>query len=304
MTDLEPTQNAPAILPVGSAGRERFAMYKSLYFGWTETTDASSGQFQLAKMTFTGGVKPLESWPLSGEGWSEAWAFLVQHQPGLADAVRTVWRKDAGTREYLAHRARHEAALAQEGVLERLPRCVLLGGYGYTDGATPGTRVDLHFTNWGIWMTNAREFAPLVRCAYETVSALELGGGAVRKGGGHVGGGFGVLGAAEGMAIAGLLNTLTTSTKVQTTIRVESEAAEVFLFTDIATPKQLTMRLAQARGRIRGAAVTPATAAAAGPPAHLDVTDRLLRLGEMLDKGQLTADEFAQAKARLLGGSR
>jgi hypothetical protein len=276
-------------------------MYKSLYFGWTETTEASAGQFQLAKMTFTGGVKPLEHWPLSDEGWRGAWAFLTEHQPELAHAVRTVWEKEAGTREYAAHRAQLEATLAEEGVLHRLPRCVVLGGYGYADAATPGTRVDLHFTNRGIWMTYADELAPLLRCAYETVRALELGGGAVRKGGGYVGGGFGVLGAAEGMAIAGLLNTLTTSTKIQTTIRVESEAAEVFLFTDIATPQQLTMRLAEARGRIRGAALAPAAPPPSAPPTHLDITDRLLRLGEMLDKGQLTADEFAQAKVRLLG---
>lgn len=276
-------------------------MYKSLYFGWTETTEASPGQFQLGKMTFTGGVKPLERWPVSDEGWREAWAFLEEHQPELADAVRTVWAKEAGTREYAAHRAKLEAALAHEGVLDRLQRCVVLGGYGYTDAATPGSRVDLHFTNWGIWMTYAGELAPLLRCAYAAVRALELEGGAVRKGGGYVGGGFGVLGAAEGMAIAGLLNTLTTSTKIQTTIRVESEAAEVFLFTDLATPQQLTVRLAEVRGRIRGAAPTAPPASATS--VHLDVTDRLLKLGEMLDKGQLTADEFAQAKARLLGSS-
>ncbi len=276
-------------------------MYKSTYFGWTETTETSPGQFQLAKMTFTGGIKPVERWPLSDEGWREAWAFLTEHQPELADAVRTVWVKETATREYAAHRAQLEAALAQEGVLDRLPSCVLLGGYGYTDGATPGAHVDLHFTNWGIWMTYAGEVSPLLRCSYETVDALQLEGGAVRKGGGYVGGGFGVLGAAEGMAIAGLLNTLTASTKIQTTIRVESKAAEVFLFTDIATPQQLTMRLAQARGRIRDSALTATPPPASASPEHLDVTDRLLRLGEMLDKGQLTTDEFAQAKARLLG---
>lgn len=299
MTDLEPIQNAPAILPVGPAARERFATHKSLCFGWTATTEAHPGQFQLAKLAFSGGAKPVQLWPMSEEGWREAWAFLVQHHPQLAAAVRAVWAKDAALGQYVKRRAQLQSALNGEGVLDRLPRCVLLGGYGYADNATPGSRVDLHFTTWGIWMTEADEFSPLLRCAYETVRHLEFKGGAIRKGGGYVGGGFGVLGAAEGMAIAGLLNALTTSTEIQTTMRVESDTAEAFLFTDTATPQQLTMRLSQVRGRIRRSDVAPAAPAAA-VPGGVDLTDRLLRLGEMLDKGQLTPDEFARAKARLL----
>jgi hypothetical protein len=125
----------------------------------------------------------------------------------------------------------------------------------------------------------------------------EFEGGAIRQGGGFVGGGFGLVGAAEGMAVASLLNSLATKTSVQTLIRFEAEDAEVFCFTDQALPRDLQMRLAEVRGKVKA---SPPTHTTLQPKAGEDLPERLLRLGEMLDKGQLTTDEFAQAKARLL----
>lgn len=121
-----------------------------------------------------------------------------------------------------------------------------------------------------------------------------------RSGGGYLGGGFGALGAAEGMAIAALLNSLTTKTSVHTTIRFEAEDAEVFFFTDQALPAALDMRFAEIRAKIKR--TVRQTAKPEQSLAGSDTADRLLRLGEMLEKGQLTEEEFALAKARLLAG--
>ena len=52
---------------------------------------------------------------------------------------------------------------------------------------------------------------------YSEVEGLEIGGpGLVKTGGGFVGGGFGARGAIEGMAIAAVLNGLTTRTSIKT----------------------------------------------------------------------------------------
>jgi len=60
------------------------------------------------------------------------------------------------------------------------------------------------------------------------------------------------------------------------------------------------MRFAEVRAKIK--AETPAPAAALPATASGDDwSERLLRLREMHEKGLLTADEFAAAKAKLLG---
>ena len=56
-----------------------------------------------------------------------------------------------------------------------------------------------------------------------------------------------------------------------------------------------------------GAARQPGNAAGAGAPdderAALDARlDRLVKLGELKDKGVLTEEEFAEEKARIMGG--
>jgi Short C-terminal domain len=45
----------------------------------------------------------------------------------------------------------------------------------------------------------------------------------------------------------------------------------------------------------------PVAAAPAAPPAQDDLTAKLMQLKGLMDQGVLTADEFAAAKAKLLG---
>jgi hypothetical protein len=92
-----------------------------------------------------------------------------------------------------------------------------------------------------------------------------LEGGAVRSGGGFVGGGFGVVGAAEGMAIASPLNSLSTKRSIHTTVRLEAEGAELFLFTSQATPNTSVMRFAEVHAKINTSSAPP-------PPAVLNLS--------------------------------
>jgi hypothetical protein len=59
------------------------------------------------------------------------------------------------------------------------------------------------------------------------------------------------------------------------------------------------MRFANIRGRIKRARADPPTTT---PASGGDLSERLMRLGEMLDKGQLTPEEFKAAKAQLFQG--
>src|SRR5690349_1279439 len=63
-------------------------------------------------------------------------------------------------------------------------------------------------------------------------------------GGGVIGGGFGAQGAVEGMLIAGALNALTSSTKVDSVLRIGLPAAEIALAFEDALPATVDLALA------------------------------------------------------------
>ena len=101
--------------------------------------------------------------------------------------------------------------------------------------------------------------------------------------------------------MANLLNSLTTKTSIHTTIQYEAKDAEVFFFTDQGTPGDLEMRLAEVRARVKASPSRPSSSEVP-VTAVPDAAGQLLRLGEMLDKGQPSPREFAMAKSRLFAG--
>lgn len=125
------------------------------------------------------------------------------------------------------------------------------------------------------------------------------GAGAMSRGGEFFGGGFGVAGAAAGMLAASALNALTTSTGIDTVIHLEAPTAELFLHYDKQTPEVLRRRLSPVFTRLRQGEPRESSQNA-GPDDH--VVDRLQKLADLLDRGLLTRDEFAQLKADLLSG--
>jgi hypothetical protein len=122
------------------------------------------------------------------------------------------------------------------------------------------------------------------------------GAAEVRKGMRWFGGGFGLAGAAEGALTAAVLNSLTSRTEIDTVIRLQMPATELFLHSNELTPTALRMRLSPVFTRMR-AAGAPAVPA---PPTS-DVVDQLHKAESLLERGLLTDEEFARLKANLLG---
>ena len=134
---------------------------------------------------------------------------------------------------------------------------------------------------------------------YRDVEALDIGGpGLIKSGGGFVGGGFGVTGAAEGLAIAAVLNALTTRTKIKTVVRVQATECELFLLCTTAEPEVLRIRLSRALGAIRRARAEMTASPGGGPGAS--VVDQLGKLAMLLESGLLTREEFDRMKAAVL----
>jgi hypothetical protein len=149
-----------------------------------------------------------------------------------------------------------------------------------------------------------RQAKVLTEVPYSQVEDVEIGGpGLVKTGGRFVGGGFGVSGAVEGMAIAAVLNTLTTRTSIKTVMRIQGTSCELFLLHTRLTPEQLRIAMSRPLGAVRSARATQATGGTQheAPVAAPSPVQELTKLADMLEKGLLTREEFDLMKAKLLG---
>jgi hypothetical protein len=108
------------------------------------------------------------------------------------------------------------------------PDCTYLGGSGVD--LAPGEVCDIAYQGdriaiLGVGSPSKRQTILTVG----TLQELQVGGpGRVTAGGGFVGGGLSLLGAAEGAAIASMLNALTTRTRVESLISIFARGSELF----------------------------------------------------------------------------
>jgi hypothetical protein len=87
---------------------------------------------------------------------------------------------------------------------------------------------------------------------YETLEAIEIAGpDRVVQGGGFIGGGFGLEGAVVGIALASLLNNLTTKVTYQTFLRIVAADYEACSLVTDRSPQQLDVDLAGVRAYLR-----------------------------------------------------
>jgi hypothetical protein len=190
-----------------------------------------------------------------------------------------------------------------------LTGATVIGGSGHDLAA--GTKVNVRFDSDGVNIVPATGDQIAISCAEITGIDIE-GQGRVESGGGYMGGGFGA-GALAGMAVASVLNALTSKTQIETILNLRKPGVQILLFTDIDTPENLKRYLAPVIDRIASSEPTPAAPAPAEPPApspsngpapaatNVDRLSELAKLGELRDLGVLTEEEFAAEKARILG---
>jgi len=135
-------------------------------------------------------------------------------------------------------------------------------------------------------------------------SAIEISGpGQVTKGGGFAGGGFGLVGAVEGIAIAGLLNAITTRTSIVTVLMVADDAHEAFFVNATMVPEDLRRLLSPVFVRLRQYQPRPEPSPAQTvSSSNNDIVSKLERLSELRNSGILTEQEFNSAKVALLTG--
>jgi hypothetical protein len=234
----------------------------------------------------------VNSFPLTQDGWARAWQSLVRQNPaavpqilarlGAREAETTALRtRDADSRELAELEAR--ALFSLRGV-------AYLGGYVPESAITPGWLYDVLLLEDRLVVFAHRKAKVLTEVPYSQVEDVEIGGpGLVKTGGRFVGGGFGATGAVEWMAIAAVLNALTTRTSVKTVVRIQGTSCELFLLHTKLTPEQFRIAMSRPLGAIRSARATQTAGAtqhetpAAAPSPVQELTKLAARLEEGLD---------------------
>lgn len=106
-------------------------------------------------------------------------------------------------------------------------------------------------------------------------------------------------GAFEGMAMAYVLNKVTTRTTVITFITITDRDREAFFVTNQEEPSALRMSLSPIFAALRSANIDR-SGETASSSSTLDPVTRLKELAELHRSGVLSDDEFAIAKTKIL----
>lgn len=120
-----------------------------------------------------------------------------------------------------------------------LKDCTVLGASGFPFDT--GTPVTIGFLGAGVICTSGQQIAK-----FSLVEVLDIeiaGPGTTVNGGGFVGGGFGVEGALQGMAIAGVLNALTTKKTTHTFLTITTNFGELHVHYGLMEPGALRIYL-------------------------------------------------------------
>ena len=168
-------------------------------------------------------------------------------------------------------------------IFARLKFCTLFGGSGY--GLGTGEDVDLVFGSK--CMVLPQNGSPIEISYLELVSIDISGPGTTKTGGGFVGGGFGVSGAIEGMAIASLLNSITTKSTIHTFVSIATHVGEIHFHYAGMEPSALRIVLSPVFTLLR----------------HLDpvwMETRLRALEAQLKNDRITQEQYAHYRERLM----
>ena len=264
--------------------------------GWQRSPDKEGGPgFVVVRLGALGTIKTLERFPLTEDGWAGAWRALARRDAESARQVFARIEERTAASDVVAGRQLDADYLAY------LPAVIFLGGYAQGRELDVGKPYDVRFLESRLAVLPSGRTDALIEVPYSEIEAVDIGGpGLVKSGGGFVGGGFGVTGAVEGLAIAAVLNAMTTRTKVKTVVRIQGTGCELFLLNMKTEPEALRIKLSRSLGAIREAQATRAGTQRHDASRPASLVRELGKLASMLENGLLTREEFELLKTRLI----
>jgi Short C-terminal domain len=266
--------------------------------GWQYWPEDDGGpSYVIARLPVFGGEKILERYPLTEDGWAAAWRALEK-----IDLPAAVKARKVAIQRHAKDSAESDRGRLDQQSLSVVPGLVFIGGYIRGVELVPGNACDLRFLRDSAAIYLPGQLSSIGEIPFTEIENVEIGGpGLVRSGPRWVGGGSGVLGAAEGIAMAALLSALTTRTTITTIMLVQATRAELFLLNKKTSPQAFRIQLSPVLGSIREAR-TLVPAPAQETAGNLSPVDELAKLASLLDRGLLTRAEFDELKAKLITG--
>lgn len=280
--------------------------------GWQAGRKAGPG-FVVVRLRRVDAVHVVERFPLTEQGWEDAWRALSDLDPAAAAAVAAKLSRDDAQRRAAAA----VSELDQESMCS-LPRVTFNGGSGDAPLAK-GTVYDLRFLEDRVIACAVLSPAALVDIPYRDVETVEISGpGRVSRPAGEVLAwslGLAVLGGLLGLVVLGLLGLLlgavifgliaatvaAAAAKTETIVRIRSADADLYFVSSEKLPDALRIELSAplaAIDKARAAATGAANAMADRDPDS--IPDQLIKLASLVQQGLLTREEFERLKAGLL----
>lgn len=283
--------------------------------GWQDNRKAGPS-FVVARISPLGRIKVTERFPLTEQGWADAWQVFAGRDAGAA----TVIAARLSARESRGRAAATLAALNAESLCY-LRGVTFNGGSGEVR-LTKGGRYDVRFLTDGLMVCPPGVVDPIVEVPYTDVDTVEVTGseqGSVSTGNslawmfalGLLGALlglfiFGLVGLLLGALIFGLLGAIVgaSTAKIETTVRIRVQDAELYFLSTDKRADAVRIELSGPLRAIEGAHAVhsgDAPEAAVQPPGS--VPDRLSQLASLLQRGLITREEFEHLKAKLIAES-
>jgi Short C-terminal domain len=282
--------------------------------GWQDNRQSGPG-FVVTRTSRFGRIRVAERFPLTEQGWADAWRALVacDADAAVAAAARLTQRE---------RRSRAAAALKE---LDAESLCLLQpaafnGGSGEVP-LTNGQPYDLRFLRDRVTVCTPRTAQAVFEVPYRDIETVDVSGSSPAMSSGELLAVIlilGLIGAVLGLLVLGLLGLFLGAlvfgllgavigsawTRIETVVRIRGRDAELYFLTREKRRDALRIELSEPLRAIGKARVGDAgdPAEPAGPEAGT-IPDQLAKLAALLQQGLLTRDEFEHLKARLIAQS-
>jgi hypothetical protein len=281
--------------------------------GWQDVRRA--GPYFVVTVRRPGGsIKVLQRFPLSEQGWTEAWQALSRLDAGAAAAIEV----RLGKRE--ASRREAEALAALDARSLCYLRSVSFDGGSHSGSLTKAERYDLRFQVDRIMVCSVGLTQAFVELPYAEVEAVEVSETANQPTGVLLGliSGFGLIGAVLGFlvfrlpglllgaVVFGLVGGLiaAAASRSPTLVRVLGRDAEFQFLEPVKSPDDVRRELSEPLMAIRRAnAAHPVKSTKPAEPGSDSVADQLTKLASLLQQNLITRDEFEHLKAKAIAES-
>jgi hypothetical protein len=281
--------------------------------GWQDHRKAGPG-FVVTARKAVGSIKVVQHFPLSEQGWADAWQLLSHLDPNAAQAV------EGRLAELKARRGAAEALAALAARSSYYLRSVTFDGGSDSGPLAKGQRYDLRFQDDRILVCTANSAHAFVELPYADVEDVEVSGAAGQpasvmlgwiSGLGLLGAFFGFLvlrlpGLLIGAVVLGLIGGLiaAATSKNETIVRVRGRAAEFQFLAQSKGADEVRRALSEPLMAIRKTNAPRAQGPSdPGEPTSDSVADQLGKLASLLQQGLITRDEFEHLKAKVIATS-